>query len=110
MPRVEELIIITEFSPWCTIIKNPLGVTLGDICTTLFKECVLTTFLSGRSGLSASSDVLQVLGEDGHGEGVRLAPTSSAGASSKIRFFRHRCRLAAVLLTSGGPDAVPQSW
>ncbi|RPD55666.1 hypothetical protein L226DRAFT_540079 [Lentinus tigrinus ALCF2SS1-7] len=38
MPRVEELIIITEFSPWCTIIKNPNGVTLGDICTTLFKE------------------------------------------------------------------------
>lgn len=40
MPRIEELIIITEFSPWCTIVKNPLGVTLGDVCTTLFKECV----------------------------------------------------------------------
>ena len=38
MPRVEEIIIITEFSPWCTIVKNPAGVTLGDICTTLFKE------------------------------------------------------------------------
>ena len=41
MPRVEELIIITEYSPWCTIVKNPQGVTLGDICTTLFKECVV---------------------------------------------------------------------
>ena len=40
MPRVEELIIITELSPWCTIIKNPQGVTLGDVCQTLFKECV----------------------------------------------------------------------
>ena len=41
MPRVEELIIITEYSPWCTIIKNPNGVNLGDICTTLFQECVV---------------------------------------------------------------------
>ncbi|EIW60956.1 uncharacterized protein TRAVEDRAFT_58002 [Trametes versicolor FP-101664 SS1] len=38
LPRVEELIIITEVSPWCTIIKNPQGVTLGDVCTTLYKE------------------------------------------------------------------------
>lgn len=38
MPRVEELIVITEYSPWCTIIRNPQGVTLGDVCTTLFKE------------------------------------------------------------------------
>ncbi|KAI0781463.1 hypothetical protein BD413DRAFT_505560 [Trametes elegans] len=38
LPRVEELIIITEHSPWCTIIKNPHGVTLGDVCSTLFKE------------------------------------------------------------------------
>ncbi|CDO71897.1 hypothetical protein BN946_scf184940.g44 [Trametes cinnabarina] len=38
LPRVEELIIITECSPWCTIVKNPQGVTLGDVITTLFKE------------------------------------------------------------------------
>jgi hypothetical protein len=65
LPRVQELIIICELSPWCTIIKNevrplpfppphlsPLlpalphktdareqkGVTLGDICTTVWKE------------------------------------------------------------------------
>jgi hypothetical protein len=53
---VQELILITENSPWCTIVKNevhrapsysPLfcshdpaqrGVTLGDICTTVWKE------------------------------------------------------------------------
>ncbi len=40
MPRVEELIIITEHSPWCTTVKNPQGVTLGDICGTLYKEYV----------------------------------------------------------------------
>ena len=40
MPRVEELIIITEYSPWCTIVRNPQGVTLGDVTGTLFKECV----------------------------------------------------------------------
>ncbi|KAH9857492.1 hypothetical protein C2E23DRAFT_865325 [Lenzites betulinus] len=38
LPRVEELIVITEVSPWCTTIRNPQGVTLGDVCTTLFKE------------------------------------------------------------------------
>lgn len=40
MPRVEEIIIITEHSPWCTTVKNPQGVTLGDICGTLYKEYV----------------------------------------------------------------------
>ncbi|KAH9914508.1 uncharacterized protein BXZ73DRAFT_54925 [Epithele typhae] len=38
MPRVEELIIITEHSPWCTIVKNSQGVTLGDVTTTLFRD------------------------------------------------------------------------
>ncbi|KAI8974263.1 hypothetical protein BD414DRAFT_498622 [Trametes punicea] len=38
LPRVEELIIITEVSPWCTIVRNPQGVTLGDVVTTLYKE------------------------------------------------------------------------
>jgi len=38
LPRVQELILITENSPWCTIIKNERGVTLGDICTTVWKE------------------------------------------------------------------------
>ena len=51
MPRIEEMIIITEYSPWCTIIKNPQGVTLGDICTTVFKECVPTVMRSRLSVL-----------------------------------------------------------
>ncbi|GBE82811.1 hypothetical protein SCP_0411970 [Sparassis crispa] len=38
LPRVDQLIIITEVSPWCTIVRNPQGVTLGDICTALHKE------------------------------------------------------------------------
>lgn len=38
LPRVEDLIIITESSPWCTIVRNPAGVTLGDVCTTLWKD------------------------------------------------------------------------
>ncbi|OBZ75545.1 hypothetical protein A0H81_04862 [Grifola frondosa] len=38
LPRVEELIIITEQSPWCTIVKNPSGVTLNDVCGTLWRE------------------------------------------------------------------------
>ena len=40
LPRVQELVIITDHSPWCTIVKNPEGVTLGDVFGTLWRECV----------------------------------------------------------------------
>lgn len=38
LPRVGEIIVITELTPWCTIIKNPQGVTMNDICTSIWKE------------------------------------------------------------------------
>ncbi|KAJ7596028.1 hypothetical protein C8J56DRAFT_923867 [Mycena floridula] len=38
LPRVDTLIIITESSPWCTIVKNERGVTLGDVVTGIFKD------------------------------------------------------------------------
>lgn len=38
LPRVGEIVIITELSPWCTIVKNPQGVTLNDVCTAVWKE------------------------------------------------------------------------
>ncbi|KAJ3728335.1 hypothetical protein FB446DRAFT_751522 [Lentinula raphanica] len=38
LPRVSQLIIITEISPWCTIVKNERGVNLGDVCTQLWKD------------------------------------------------------------------------
>ncbi|EPS98403.1 hypothetical protein FOMPIDRAFT_1024686 [Fomitopsis schrenkii] len=38
LPRVDTLIIVTEISPWCTLVKNPNGVTLNDVCTTLWRE------------------------------------------------------------------------
>lgn len=40
LPRVAEVIIITEITPWCTIVKNPGGVTMNDICTSIWKEWV----------------------------------------------------------------------
>jgi len=40
LPRVQELVVICESSPWCTIVKNERGVTLQDVCTTIWKECV----------------------------------------------------------------------
>lgn len=39
LPRVQQLIIITEISPWCTIVKNERGVTMNDVCTAVWKEC-----------------------------------------------------------------------
>ena len=38
LPRVQELIVICESSPWCTIVRNEKGVTLQDVCTTIWKE------------------------------------------------------------------------
>ncbi|KAF9234501.1 hypothetical protein BU15DRAFT_78986 [Melanogaster broomeanus] len=38
LPRVTDLIIITELSPWCTMVHNPRGVTMSDVCTTIWKE------------------------------------------------------------------------
>jgi len=38
LPRVQELVVICESSPWCTIVRNERGVTLQDVCTTIWKE------------------------------------------------------------------------
>jgi len=38
LPRVQQLIIISEHSPWCTIVKNEKGVTLGDVCQQIWKD------------------------------------------------------------------------
>ncbi|TCD63980.1 hypothetical protein EIP91_004713 [Steccherinum ochraceum] len=38
MPRVKELMVITEVTPWCTIVRNENGVTLDDVCSGLFKD------------------------------------------------------------------------
>ncbi|KII89401.1 hypothetical protein PLICRDRAFT_606564 [Plicaturopsis crispa FD-325 SS-3] len=38
LPRVSELVIITDISPWCTIVRNERGVTMSDVCTTIWKE------------------------------------------------------------------------
>ena len=46
LPRVSELILITEISPWCTIVKNERGVTMSDLCTALWKESVVPTKLT----------------------------------------------------------------
>ncbi|KAK1235760.1 hypothetical protein PQX77_001004 [Marasmius sp. AFHP31] len=38
IPRVSQLILITHMSPWCTIVKNENGVTLGDICAVVWRD------------------------------------------------------------------------
>lgn len=38
LPRVQELYVITEYSPWCTIIRNDNGVTMNDVCQAMWKE------------------------------------------------------------------------
>ncbi|KXN91950.1 hypothetical protein AN958_11012 [Leucoagaricus sp. SymC.cos] len=38
LPRVEQLYIISDHSPWCTTVKNEKGVTLSDVCTAIWQE------------------------------------------------------------------------
>jgi len=38
IPRVNQIYIITKFSPWCTTIVNERGVTMADVCTTVWKD------------------------------------------------------------------------
>ncbi|KAJ3518266.1 hypothetical protein NMY22_g13767 [Coprinellus aureogranulatus] len=38
MPRVQQLIIITRSSPWCTTVFNDNGVSLGDVCIKLWQD------------------------------------------------------------------------
>lgn len=38
LPRVEQLYIISEHSPWCTTVRNEKGVTMADVCQEIWKE------------------------------------------------------------------------
>jgi len=38
LPRVSRLIVISRLSPWCTIITRETGVTIADVCSTIFKD------------------------------------------------------------------------
>ena len=38
LPRVGQIIIITQHSPWCTIVKNDKGVTNEDVINALWKD------------------------------------------------------------------------
>lgn len=40
IPRVKQLIIISRYSPWCTIVKNEEGVTIGNVCSAIYKEYI----------------------------------------------------------------------
>jgi hypothetical protein len=48
LPRLQEVHIISPESPWCTTVRNDNGVTLQDIFTQLWKECVNVAPLLAR--------------------------------------------------------------
>jgi len=58
LPRVNQLYIISEFSPWCTTVKNEQGVTLGDVCTTIWREYVVIVFLIPFLDRNAKKDMI----------------------------------------------------
>ncbi|KAF8810045.1 hypothetical protein BYT27DRAFT_6499238 [Phlegmacium glaucopus] len=38
LPRISQMIIISRLSPWCTIIKRESGVTVADVCSSIYKD------------------------------------------------------------------------
>jgi len=38
LPRVSRLVVISRLSPWCTIITRESGVTIADVCSTIYKD------------------------------------------------------------------------
>jgi len=38
LPRVSRLVVISRMSPWCTIITRETGVTIADVCSTIYKD------------------------------------------------------------------------
>jgi len=50
LPRVAQLMIITEHSPWCTIVKNERGVTMNDVCQTVWKDYTEHMVTEGEFG------------------------------------------------------------
>jgi hypothetical protein len=38
LPRVQELFIITRISPWVTTVRNERGVTIGDVCQSMWQQ------------------------------------------------------------------------
>jgi len=38
LPRVQELFIITRISPWVTTVRNERGVTIGDVCSSMWQQ------------------------------------------------------------------------
>ncbi|KAF9533628.1 hypothetical protein CPB83DRAFT_485505 [Crepidotus variabilis] len=49
-PRVSQLIVISRFSPWCTIVKNDHGVTIGNVCSAIYKEYTDNEIAEGEFG------------------------------------------------------------
>lgn len=48
LPRIQELVIVTKHSPWCTVVRNENGVTLADICGSVWREYVFDSFSALR--------------------------------------------------------------
>jgi len=38
LPRVSRLVVISRVSPWCTIITRETGVTIADVCSSIYKD------------------------------------------------------------------------
>ena len=57
LPRVARLVVISRLSPWCTIITRETGVTIADVCSTIYKEYVPQPPISHRIIVFTSAEL-----------------------------------------------------
>ncbi|KAL5494746.1 hypothetical protein ACEPAI_207 [Sanghuangporus weigelae] len=90
LPRITELYIITKSSPWCTIVRNPEGVTLADVCRTLWKDYtdLALTEPEFKDLSPREQDRIQRMALRREAGGFASAFSGMWGASSTVSFSR----------------------
>ena len=96
LPRVTDLIIICELTPWCTMVHNDRGVTMSDVCTSLWKEYTENFISEAEFGCLAPRVQEQVKRTASHGQGggnwggMYYTPSSAPNRYRRVDWLRDK--------------------
>ncbi|KAF9453699.1 hypothetical protein P691DRAFT_813046 [Macrolepiota fuliginosa MF-IS2] len=94
LPRVEQLYIISEHSPWCTTVRNEKGVTMADVCQAVWKDYTQNYVTDGEMGTLPARIQEQVkraalYNQTPHWQQYGHAPTQAARCR-RVDWFKDR--------------------
>ncbi|KAJ3505014.1 hypothetical protein NLJ89_g7637 [Agrocybe chaxingu] len=101
LPRVTQLIVISRLSPWCTIIKKDTGVTIGDVCSAIYKEYTdhditdaefqtLNARLQEQVKRTAAANFTQLQGPQAGGAWGYYPPAAAPDRLRRVDWLRER--------------------